>query len=95
MKIDLKKIRKAAITLSNLSENSRNLFLRNLAIVINERKRQIMEANKIDVANAAKKKLSQPFVQRLIFDSAGIDNMQKRLQSLKKLKRLMLLLTRI
>ena len=86
MKINLKKTKKAAVALANLSENKLNLFLDNLARGINDRKQEILKANKIDVISAKNKGLSQPFIQRLIFDSRAIDNMQKRIKKLKKLK---------
>jgi len=86
MKTNLKKIRKSSIALSNLSENRLNLFLLYLAIIIEKRKQEIINANKIDVVNARKNKLLQSFIQRLIFDSVAIDNMQERIEHLKKLK---------
>ena len=66
MKTNLKKMRKVASVLSNLSENRRNIFLDHLAKIIEKRKQRIINANKRDVANARKNKLSQSFMQRLI-----------------------------
>jgi glutamate-5-semialdehyde dehydrogenase len=86
MKTDLNKIREAAITLASLSDDKRNLFLNNLSLSINNKKHQILNANKIDVSNALKNKLSQSFVQRLAFDLKTIDSIQKRIKDVKRLK---------
>ena len=63
--LNLKTIKDSFIKLSNKSENERNIFLTNLADELSNNKDKILSANRKDLKNAKKNKLSVAFVQRL------------------------------
>ncbi len=78
--IRLKNIKKASDKLLQIKENDKNKFLRVLADTIWEKKRQIIEANIIDVKKAKDKKLNQAFIERLIIDENAVLDMVQRLK---------------
>lgn len=85
MKINFKKIKKAVLKLANSSEKERDMFLKCLIESIDDKREQIINANKIDIEKAKKNKLPESFVQRLELGANAIYDMQKRIRSVLKL----------
>lgn len=84
--INLKNIQKSAGQLSLLTEQVKNNFLSQLEKELQKRKREIMEANKIDTENAGSNGCETAFIQRLTLDVSGIKKMIDRLKEVRKLQ---------
>ncbi|TSC71342.1 MAG: glutamate-5-semialdehyde dehydrogenase [Parcubacteria group bacterium Gr01-1014_48] len=84
--IDHKKIKEAATRLSQTTENERNAFLYNLAKKIMQKKKNILNANALDVRDAKTAGLEQAFIARLLIDDHGIDQLVAKLNSIASLK---------
>lgn len=78
--INLKTIKDSFIKLSNKSENGRNIFLTNLEDELLKNKDRILSANKKDIQNAKKNKLSEAFIQRLKLEEVDLKNIIERVK---------------
>jgi len=85
-KLNLKLIQESARQLSQKSEKDKNVFLRNLAEILERNTKVILEANKKDIEVAVKKNLPAAFIQRLILDENGIKKLILKLINLQKLE---------
>lgn len=79
--IQLENIKKASDKLLQKKENDKNKFMRILADTIWEKKRQIIDANIIDVKKAKDNKLNKAFIERLIMDEKAISDLVQRLKN--------------
>jgi glutamate-5-semialdehyde dehydrogenase len=82
----LKKIQRAAETLSQAPEAKRDIFLSRLSGEIRANARAILSANVADVKKARTRGLGAPLLARLALDPMGIALMSKKTESVKKLK---------
>ncbi|VVA44272.1 Gamma-glutamyl phosphate reductase [Candidatus Roizmanbacteria bacterium] len=83
--LNLKTIKDSFIKLSNKSENERNIFLTNLADELSNNKDKILSANRKDLQNAKKNKLSVAFVQRLKLGKFDLKKIIERVKQVKAL----------
>ena len=83
--INLKMIKDSFIKLSNKSERERNIFLTNLADELLINKEIILSANKKDLQNARKNKLSVAFIQRLKLEETDLKNIIERVKQVRAL----------
>lgn len=83
---NLKKIKIAALEVSQRSEKKRNMFLQYLANALLHNKKAILVANRKDIQNAKKNNLSNAFIQRLVLDESRIEKLVIKLLNLQKLK---------
>src|SRR3989344_5907119 len=83
--INLKMIKDSFIKLSNKSERERNIFLTNLADELLINKEIILSANKKDLQNARKNKLSVAFIQRLKLEETDLKNIIERIKQVRAL----------
>mgnify|MGYP001565319743 CR=1 FL=1 len=81
--LNLKTIKDSFIKLSNKSENERNIFLTNLATELLTNKDKILSANKKDLQNAKKNKLSASFIQRLKLEEADLKKIIERVKEVR------------
>ena len=79
--LNLKTIKDSFIKLSNKSENERNIFLTNLAIELLKNKDRILSANRKDLQNSKKNKLSEAFIQRLKLKGSDLKKIIKKGQA--------------
>jgi len=84
--INFKKIKESAITLSQTTESDRNIFLQSLSQEIILNKEKIFVANERDLQKAEDKKSAPEFIERLIIDQKGIDQLVAKLTSIIRLK---------
>jgi glutamate-5-semialdehyde dehydrogenase len=77
--------KKASEELARLSTSAKNSILKNMAKEILKRKKEILRANKRDVASAKKKGLSKALIDRLTLNPSRIENMAKSLRGVVSL----------
>ena len=82
---NLKRVKKAAIQLSQLTEKERNMFLEYLIDALLYNKNDIVKANKLDIKNARNNNMLDAFIQRLTLNKKGIEKLIEKLNSLKDL----------
>lgn len=82
---DLGKIKQSANKFSSVSEERRNIFLRHLSEALLQKQREIVEANKRDLAKAKIQELSSAFIERLDLDEAGVEKLILKLRDIEKL----------
>lgn len=85
-KNQLNQIKKSAQILSQSSEKARNLFLEELAGVVDKRKEAIIQVNTKDVLFAKESKLSFALIERLRLDRADIAKIIEKIREVRKLK---------
>lgn len=78
-------MKNAFVQLSNKSEKERNIFLINLADELLKNKDRILSANKIDIQNAKKNKLSEAFIQRLKLEETDLKMIVERVGQVRTL----------
>ena len=83
--LNLKTIKDSFIKLSNKSENERNIFLTNLAIELLKNKDRILSANRKDLQNSKKNKLSEAFIQRLKLKGSDLKKIIERVKQVRTL----------
>lgn len=83
--INLEKVKKAKISLSQLDENKKNVFLQELALTLINNKKNILKANKKDIESAVKNNLSQAFIKRLNLEDVEFTGIINKLTNLEKL----------
>lgn len=83
--INLKTIKDSFIKLSNKSEEERNIFLTNLAVELLNNKDIILSANKKDLQNAKKNRLSVAFIQRLKLGGSDLKKIIERVKQVRTL----------
>lgn len=83
--LNLTRIKKAFIDLSQKTEQQRNNFLVCLADVINRRREEIIKSNQRDVKIAMKMNLSNAFIERLVLDELGLKKIITKLNEMQKL----------
>ena len=66
--------------------NERKQILENIAKLLNEKRQEIIKANKIDVDNAKEMELSSAVIDRLIISDKEIDSMIKAVQEISMQK---------
>lgn len=88
MKINLNliKIKKAALELSQKSEDDKNTFLIHLADSLRNSKKKILAANKKDINHAVINHLTTAFIQRLTLDENGINTIILKIKVMQRLK---------
>ncbi len=84
--LDLGRIKLAANRHSMTSERQANMFLRQLSEIILCWQKEIIEANKRDIAKARTQKLSLAFIDRLILDEAGIKKLILKIKDIERLR---------
>jgi glutamate-5-semialdehyde dehydrogenase len=77
--------RAAAKSLAGASTDSKNQALRAAARILRERRAEILEANRQDVADAEKRSLSCPLLDRLILNDKRVDAMAQGLDEIADL----------
>ena len=77
--------KRASTALAAQDSKSKNLALRYIAEALNSRTAEIVDANRIDLANAEKNDLDKPLLKRLRFDEAKIKTVCEGIESLIKL----------
>lgn len=80
--MNFQSLRQASFTLSLQTANEKNLALRAVAEEIDERRCEIISANKIDVENARKKNVSEPLIDRLLLTNDRIDGLIMSVQKI-------------
>lgn len=83
--LDLEKIKQSANKLSSVSEERRNTFLHHLSEILFKRQREIIEANKGDLAKAKIQRLPSAFIERLGLDEARVKKLILKLRDIEKL----------
>jgi glutamate-5-semialdehyde dehydrogenase len=81
-----KQVKAAAIMLAASGEELKNDALSGIAKALKDRKEEILKANKVDLENAEKDKLSAPLLKRLKFDDEKINDVIAGINSLIKLE---------
>jgi glutamate-5-semialdehyde dehydrogenase len=76
------KAKEASIKLSALSGDKKNKALESIAIKLEERKKEIVEANKEDLQRSEKENLAAPLLKRLKFDESKINDVIEGIKSL-------------
>lgn len=61
-----KKAKEASYELANLNTEEKNKILLNIKNILNKRRNEIIEANKIDIENGKKAGLSEGLLDRLL-----------------------------
>ncbi|OGG03033.1 glutamate-5-semialdehyde dehydrogenase [Candidatus Gottesmanbacteria bacterium RBG_16_37_8] len=84
-RLNLEKIKQQTLHLAKISEKQRNAFLRNLVEELLFYKKEIFCANELDVKNARKIQLPSSFIERLILDEKGLQQIIRKLNFLQKL----------
>ncbi len=84
--LNLKLIKKAVVQLSQQSEMKKNLFLRNLAVMLDKNRLKIISANKKDLEKTQTDNLSQAFVQRLVFQNQDLDKLINKVRAMQQLE---------
>jgi len=74
--------KKAAITLSALTESQRNGALKAIAKALDAHKAEIADANRRDIARSKEEQLAAPLLSRLTFDEDEIDDVIEGITSL-------------
>ncbi|MEK7495514.1 MAG: glutamate-5-semialdehyde dehydrogenase [Patescibacteria group bacterium] len=83
--LNLKTIKDSFIKLSNKSEKERNIFLTNLADELLINKERILSANKKDLQNSKRNKLSAAFIQRLKLEETDLKMIVERVKQVRTL----------
>lgn len=83
--LDLEKIKQSANKLSSVSEERRNTFLHHLSEALLKRQREIIEANKKDLAKAKIQMLPPAFIERLGLNGNGVKKLILKLRDIEKL----------
>lgn len=78
-------MKKAALELSQKTEVEKNLFLRQLATILEKNSKNILDANRHDVRHAQGQGLSAAFLQRLALDEKGIDSFVRKVLEMQQL----------
>jgi glutamate-5-semialdehyde dehydrogenase len=76
------KAKEASIKLSALSGDKKNKALESIAIKLEERKKEIVEANREDLQRSEKENLAAPLLKRLKFDESKINDVIEGIKSL-------------
>jgi glutamate-5-semialdehyde dehydrogenase len=74
--------KRASYRLQNLSLELRNAALKEVINQLNERKREIVSANRLDIKEARSAGLSKPLLKRLNYDESKIQESVQQLESL-------------
>lgn len=70
-----KKAKEASYELANLNTEEKNKILLNIKNILNKRRNEIIEANKIDIENGKKAGLSEGLLDRLLLNDDRVDGM--------------------
>lgn len=70
-----KKAKEASYELANLNTEEKNKILLNIKNILNKRRNEIIEANKIDIENGKKAGLSESLLDRLLLNDDRVDGM--------------------
>jgi glutamate-5-semialdehyde dehydrogenase len=81
-----KKAKEAGIKISAKSSEKKNNALTAIMIDLDKRKNEIFEANKIDIENAIKDKLTDPIIKRLKFDENKLNDVISGIEQLINLE---------
>ena len=79
-----KSAKNASVTLSAVKTDVKNKALAEIAKILKNRSAEIVSANKKDLADAEKNKLSTPLLKRLKFDENKIADVVSGIESLIK-----------
>ena len=79
------KVKKASKSIVNIDENLKDKTLLDLSKALLDNKKEIIEANNIDIKNAKEKGMKESLIDRLRLTNDRIDNMAKALEKIVKL----------
>ena len=79
------KVKKASKSIVNIDENLKDKTLLDLSKALLDNKKEIIEANEIDIKNAKEKGMKESLIDRLKLTNDRIDNMAKALEKIVKL----------
>ena len=82
VKVINQKSKKAFDNISRSSSKDRNLAILNTSLIIKQKQKEILKANKIDIENAKQKNLTDAFVDRLFLNDKRINDI---INGLKKI----------
>ena len=81
-----RKVREAWDVLRNAETRKKNDAIRKIARKLDERRKEILEANRIDVENARARGVKESLVDRLALNDKRIDEMIKACETVISLK---------
>ena len=79
------KVKEASKSIVNIDENLKDKTLLDLSKALLDNKKEIIEANEIDIKNAKEKGMKESLIDRLRLTNDRIDNMAKALEKIVKL----------
>ena len=79
------KVKEASKSIVNIDENLKDKTLLDLSKALLDNKKEILEANDIDIKNAKEKGMKESLIDRLRITNDRIDNMAKALEKIVKL----------
>ena len=85
-KVMAKNAKKASILMTSIVSNTKNTALENIALKLDEKRKYIIEKNKVDLERSIKENLDAPLLKRLKFDDKKIDGVIEGIKSLITLK---------
>ena len=85
IKIINQKSKNAFGNISRSSSKDRNLAILNTSLIIKQKQKEILQANKIDLENARQKKLTNAFIDRLILNEKRINDIIDGLEKIAEM----------